>query len=173
MYLLCDTNFLIPRIKKYDTLEDSLRELQIDTISRTHDYNNKIYVIKENEQNIIYISDGKHIYSINLMSGIKNNIFTNTKINYNGNEYWQQYHLSNTLINDLEQNTSNNIENNKISNNKISDNKISDNMNITINENEKKNKNIRFEDDSISIQDITNNTSIIDKPQNIIISNIV
>lgn len=151
MYLLCNTNFLIPRIKKYDTLENSLIELQIDTISRTQDYNNKIYVIRENEQDIIYTSDGKHIYSINLISRIKNTIFTYTKINYNSLEYYQEYHSSN-IVGDR-----------KISNNIITDNI---NMNMTINE--KKNKNIRFEDDNILIKDMSNNTSTIDKPQNIV-----
>ena len=80
MYLLYNTNFLVQRIKNYNTLEDSLRELQIDTISRTLDYNDKIYVIQENEQNIIYTSDGEHIYLINLTDGKKTNIFTNKKI---------------------------------------------------------------------------------------------
>jgi hypothetical protein len=156
MYLLCNTNFLIPIIKHYDSLEDSLRELQIDTMARTQDYNDKIYVIQKNNQNIIYTSDGKHIYLTNLISGIKTNIFTNKKVNYNGNEYLQQYYSSNSLINNLEPNTHDVIENLK----------ISDDMNITINE--KKNKNIRFVDDNIltTIQDITNKTSLNDKSLN-------
>lgn len=159
MYLLCNTNFLIPIIKNYDSLEDSLRELQIETILRTQDYNDKIYVIQKNNQNIIYTSDGKHIYSTNLISGIKTNIFINKKVNYNGNEYLQQYYLSNSLINNLEPNISGFIEN--IEN--------SDDMNMNITINEKKNKNIRFVDDdtSMTIQDITNKTSLNNESLNI------
>ena len=147
MYLLYNTNFLIQRIKNYNTLEESLRELQIDTISRTQDYNNKIYVIQENEPNIVYTSDGEHIYLINLTDGEKTKLFTNKKINYNGCEYWQQYYLSNTI--DSKKN---------LNNDKITD-KITDKMNITIGE--KKSKNIRFEDDNTSfiIQNMSNLTS--------------
>jgi len=156
MYLLYNTNFLVQRIKNYNTLEDSLRELQIDTISRTLDYNNKIYVIQENEQNIIYTSDGEHIYLINLTDGKKTNIFTNKKINYNGHKYWQQYCLPNTLITNSEQNSSNTMGSKKNFNN----DKISDNMNIIIGE--KKSKNIIFEDNNTSfiIKNIVDEQSI-------------
>jgi len=152
MYLLYNTNFLIQRIKNYNKLEDSLRELQIDTISRTQDYNNKIYVIQENEPNIIYISDGEHIYLMNLTNSKKTKLFTNKKINYNGNEYWEQYYLSNTSTSNLEQNSLNTMVNNL-------NNKITDEMNITIGE--KKSKNIRFEDDNTSfiIQNIADKQS--------------
>lgn len=166
MFLLYNTNFLIVRIKNYNTLEDSLKELQMDTISRTKDYNNKIYVIQENEPNILYTSDGEHIYLINLTNGKKTNVFTNKKICYNGNEYWEQYCLPNT---NLEQNTLNIISNNKISNNTCNDtsNDTSNNMSITIGE-KKKSKNITIEDNKTSfiIKNIDEQPTNNNKPNN-------
>lgn len=134
MYLLYNTNFFIIKIKNFSTLEDALRELQIDTISRSSDYNSNIYVIHENEPNIIYTSDGNYIYLSNLAFKTQKKIFTNKRAFYNGKQYWGLYSSS-----ELDKNLY-----------------FADKMNITINE--KKIKNIKFEDDLNNesvIEDIT------------------
>lgn len=120
MYLLINTNFLIPEIKEYDSLEKSIEQLQYDSISRSLNWVEKVYVVKKNEQDYLYKSDGKQIYYINLLTNQSKIFFTYKKYNYSGVEYWIKY--------------------NSIS----SENFETTNMNLQINE--KKNLNVLFLD---------------------------
>ena len=132
MYRLVNTNFIIPSIIPFNTFEESIEELQYETISRTSEYNNKIYVINVKEQNIIYTSDDKNIYSNDLKYGNKKIIYTYEKINYIGNEYWKKFNIFD--LND--------------------DNKFVD-MSLTIKE--KKINNVKFEYEKYEKCEINNN----------------
>jgi len=150
MYLLINTNLLIPKIKHFNSLNESMEELQYETILRNQDWNNKIYVVKKNEQDFIYSSDGKNIYLINLTNYEKKHIYTYKKSDYNGNKYWIKY------------NTLSKQDNNEI----IQDIKIINNMNLVIND--KKKQNVIFDDTNNNllkiqqIEELTDNNSTID-----------
>jgi hypothetical protein len=122
MFSLINTNFLIPKIKNFNSFEESMEKLQCETISRTYDWNKKIYVVKKNEQNILFYSDGMCIFKKNLINNENTQIYTYRKNTYMNNDYW-------ILYDDL---------------NKQSDNKNVCDMNLVINE--KKKHNVRFED---------------------------
>lgn len=140
MYLLINTNFLVPQINSSLTLDESIQKLQNETISRNMDWVKNIYVIQEGEQNILYTTDGTNIYKTNLLSNTKKHIYTNKKINYCKNEYWLKYSSSNESISNKNLNKY--------------DNELDENITFTIND--KKNKNIIFDEhnDKILIKNI-------------------
>lgn len=147
MYLLINTNFIIPKIVSFNTFEDSMKGLQEETIERTLEYNKKIYVIDENEQNTIYTSDDKYIYSSNFNYKNKKIIYTNEKIHYQDNGYWKKFNILNLNdnIKDNDEKNNNNmklvIKEKKIENVKLDYENNEKNNNISKNENENKNKN--------------------------------
>jgi len=157
MYLLVNTNFLVPEIKKFDSFDKSIEELQYNTLSRSFDWNNRIYVINENEQNNLYKSDDKRIYMVNLLTGETKTLYTYKKYSYLNTEYWIKY--SSTSSNDLESMGNFEYKNDFKSINCIEikkDNENKNDMSLTINEKKNKNNSVKFEEDNGS--KIINNT---------------
>ena len=63
MYTFVNKNFLIPIINIYDNKNEVLTKLHNDTISRTIEYNNNVYIVFKNDDNLeIYWSDGFVVY---------------------------------------------------------------------------------------------------------------
>jgi hypothetical protein len=160
MYLLVNTNFIVPKIKEYLSLEKSIEELQYETLTRSSDWNDRVYVVKKNDHNNLYKSDGNNIYVLDLSTNQTKIIYTSNKHYYNYNQYWIKYSCLNKKNNVVSYND-------KINEKKINDNK-SNNMSLTFNE--KKNKNIILEDSNIS--KIDSNISKIDSNISKIDSNI-
>lgn len=159
MYLLVNQNFIIPKIKKYETLEESIKELQYDTIERTQEYNSKIFVINEKEQNIIYTSDNKNIYSVDINSSkdTQKILYTNEKMYHLGNEYWKEIDIFTKLDLTLESSLD------KISEPiLVSEKNSKSDMNVIFNE-KKKVSNVKFKDENKeSIELILKNDDKID-----------
>ena len=140
MYQLINVNFLIPKITKYDTFEEALEGLQQDTILRSIKYTDKIYMLKEKEENTIYTSDGEQIYmnySTKDNIPVKKIIYTYKKINYFENVYIQS--IETQYINyDTSQETK---------------------MHLKINEKKKVNLNVKFIDENIITQQTPTSTT--------------
>jgi len=155
MYLLVNTNFIVPKIKEYLSLEKSIEELQYETLTRSSDWNDRVYVVKKNDYNNLYKSDGNNIYVLDLSTNQTKIIYTSNKHYYNYNQYWIKYSCLNKKNNVVS-------HNDKINEKKINDN-TSNIMSLTFNE--KKNKNIILEDSNISkidsnISKIDSNTEV-------------
>ena len=148
MYLLVNTNFLVPKIKEYLSLEKSIEELQYETLTRSSEWNDRVYVVKKNVHNNLYKSDGNNIYLLDLSTNQSKIIYTNDKHYFNCNQYWIKYNCLNNVVSH---------------NDKINDN----NMSLTFNE--KKNKNIILEDNNTN--KIDNNTNKIENNTNKIENN--
>ena len=127
MFQLINTNFLVPKISYYDTLESALEGLQQETLLRLQEYTEKVYMVEKGKENIIYTSDGTNIYLFKLTKpNEKKIIYTNKKIIYMGIEYYE-------CIRGQELNSSTEID-----------------MNLQITE--KKNLNVRFVKEPITKQ---------------------
>jgi len=154
MFQLVNTNFLVPIITTYNSLEVALEGLQQETVSRLLEYSKNIYMIEKGKENVIYTSDGTNIYFSKLTkTNEKKIIYTNKKITYMGTEYYQ-------TIREQELTFDTNI-------------KPDMNMNIIINE--KKNSNVRFINDNIAKEQNSEQISIQEKSpitNNIINNNI-
>ena len=74
MFQLVNTNFLVPKISSHEFLEYALEELQQETLSRLEEYTEKVYVVQKGKDNLIYTSDGKHIYLCKLVEPIEKKI---------------------------------------------------------------------------------------------------
>lgn len=121
MFQLINTNFLVPKITTYFLFEEALKGLQHETLMRSQEYTKKVYLTEKSNKNIIYASDGIHIYSSKLTKSTeKKIIYTNEKITHMGIEYYQ-------VIGEQELNSNMDVEHD---------------MDLKINE--KKNSNVRF-----------------------------
>lgn len=107
MYQLINTNFLTPKILCCSTLEDALEQLQYETVSRLQEYTKNVYVLDKEKENIIYTSDGLHIYSSDLEKSDETKIICKyKKISHMGTEYYkkittQKLNFDNVTISDM------------------------------------------------------------------------
>jgi hypothetical protein len=145
MFQLVNTNFLVPIITTYNSLEIALGGLQRETLLRLQEYTENIYMVENGKENIIYTSDGINIYLSKLMeTNEKKIIYTNKKITHMGTEYYQTITEQELTF----------------------DTDIKPDMNIKINE--KKNSNVRFVNDIIVKEQNTKQISI---PETSLITN--
>lgn len=151
MFHLINTNFLIPKISSYSTLECALKELQYETASRLQEYTKNVYVVEKEKEDIVYTSDGTHIYLCELTKPNKTKIiYTYKKINHMGTEYYQKITIQELNFN-----------------NDVKLNTIHD-MNLKINE--KKHSNVKFVNDidvKKKLPDITEIKIVDDKKQEV------
>ena len=134
MFQLINTNFLIPKILCYSVLECALEELQQETVSRLQEYAKNVYIVETKKENIIYTSDGVHIYLCELTKPNQTKIvYTYKKIIHMGTEYYQKITIQELIFD------------NKLDTNHDTKQDTNTNMNLKINE--KKHSNVKFVND--------------------------
>ncbi len=97
MYTFINKNYLIPVVINSNTKLEALNELYYCTVSRSLEYNNNVYVICQNNNQIeFYYSNGLSIFSKNIYSNKEILIYNYEKINFQNNYYL--LNIDNSLI---------------------------------------------------------------------------
>ena len=115
MYTFVNKNYLIPIVFQQLCKDDALNKLYHETVNRTKEYNEFIYVINDNENPIeIFYSDGINLYHKNNLKSCEGNIIAkydkinflsrsylsnNFKITYNEDENYKLKNMNLTIDN--------------------------------------------------------------------------